>query len=235
MHAALSSPQSIHPSLWRGSQLAQGRERCLDTGHDALSAELPGSGWPRGTLIDLLVQQPGIGEIRLLQPALAALNARPIVMLQPPHLPNALAVANWGIAPHNLHLVEPTTVADALWAAEQVLRAGTCGMLLFWQPQIRTDALRRLHLAAQANDTVFFMIRPMTAASHASPAPLRLALTPAPDGISVKFVKRRGPARDEPLFVPLHPSLSKSHRHAPVDRRTPAPSIARSIPAYVVT
>ncbi|MCY0389880.1 translesion DNA synthesis-associated protein ImuA [Robbsia sp. Bb-Pol-6] len=234
MHKALSSPQTIHPSLWRGSQLAQGRERCVDTGHAGLSAELPGGGWPRGTLIDLLIQQPGIGEVRLLQPALATLRTRPIVLLQPPHVPNALAVANWGVPPDNFHRIETGSVADALWAAEQILRAGTCGMLLFWQPQIRNDALRRLHLAAQAGDTVFFMMRPMTAAPHASPAPLRLGLTPAFDGVSVRFIKRRGPARDEPLFVPLSPSLFKSHRHAPVDRRPSSVPVAGSISADVV-
>lgn len=234
MHTALSSPQSIHPSLWRGSQLARGAERCVDTGHAMLSAELPGGGWPRGTLIDLLIQQPGIGEVRLLQPVLAALHARPVVLLQPPHVPNALAVANWGVPPGNLHRIVTASVADALWAAEQILRAGTCGMLLFWQPQIRTDALRRLHLAAQAGDTVFFMMRPMTAAPHASPAPLRLGLTPAFDGVSVRFIKRRGPARDDPLFVPLSPSLFKSHRHAFVDRRPSSVPVAGSVSADVV-
>ncbi|MGI4856773.1 MAG: translesion DNA synthesis-associated protein ImuA [Janthinobacterium lividum] len=234
MHPALSSPQSIHPSLWRGSQLAYGCERCVDTGHAALSAELPGGGWPRGTLIDFLIQQPGIGEVRLLQPALATLSARPIILLQPPHVPNALAVANWGVPPDSLHRIETASVADALWAAEQILRADTCGMLLFWQPQIRTEALRRLHLAAQAGDTVFFMMRPLTAASHASPAPLRLALTPAFDGVGVRFIKRRGPALEEPLFVPLFPSLFKSYRHAPVDRRSSSVSVAGNVSADVV-
>jgi protein ImuA len=27
--------------------------RCVDTGHAALSAQLPGGGWPAGVLVDL--------------------------------------------------------------------------------------------------------------------------------------------------------------------------------------
>lgn len=89
----MASPEALHPSLWRASQLGQGATRCLDTGFAALSAQLPGGGWPSGSLIDLLVQQPGSGELRLLAPALAQLPGLPIVLLQPPHPPQALALA----------------------------------------------------------------------------------------------------------------------------------------------
>jgi len=37
-----------------------------------LDAELPGGGWPQGQLIELLHDDPGIGELSLLAPALAA-------------------------------------------------------------------------------------------------------------------------------------------------------------------
>ncbi|QKM51818.1 hypothetical protein B7760_05896 (plasmid) [Burkholderia glumae] len=62
MHPALAHPERIHPDLWRANQLAQAGARGIDTGHAALSAELPGGGWPRGCLVELLAQQPGIGE-----------------------------------------------------------------------------------------------------------------------------------------------------------------------------
>jgi hypothetical protein len=90
-----------------------------------------------------------------------------------------------------------------LWAAEQVLRSGSCGALLFWQTQIRSDSLRRLHLAAQSAETLFFMMRPMAAAQDASPAPLRLGLRPKTGGIEIEFVKRCGPQRNGPLFLPM--------------------------------
>jgi len=60
-----AAPEELHPSLWLASQLARAGTRCVDTGHPVLSKQLPGGGWPTGTLVDLLLQQPGIGEMRL--------------------------------------------------------------------------------------------------------------------------------------------------------------------------
>jgi protein ImuA len=139
--------EALHPSLWRASQLARSHTRCIDTGHPSLSNQLPGGGWPVGTMVDLLVQQAGIGEMRLLAPVLAQVAKRQIAILQPPHAPQALALAAMGIPPSAALWLRADRTADALWAAEQVLRSGSCGALLFWQTQIRSDSLRRLHLA----------------------------------------------------------------------------------------
>ena len=228
----IAAPEDLHPSLWRASQLAHGNTRCVDTGHPALSRQLPGGGWPTGTLIDLLLQQPGIGEMRLLRPALAAAASRRIVLLQPPHPPQALALAALGLAPSQLIWIRTSRSSDALWAAEQVLRSGSCGALLFWQNHARGETLRRLHLAAQSGETLFFMMRPLASAQDSSPAPLRLALRPAAGGLDIDFLTRRGPQRDAPLFLPLTPSLLQ--RHAPVDRPLPAPVTARGLQPELV-
>jgi protein ImuA len=108
-----------------------------------------------------------------------------------------------GIPPEAVLWLRAARTADALWAAEQVLRSGSCGALLFWQSQIRNESLRRLHLAAQAGETLFFMMRPIAAAQDPSAAPLRLALRPKAGGLEIEFVKRQGPRRDEPLFLPM--------------------------------
>ncbi len=229
---SLAAPEDLHPSLWRASQLAHATTRCIETGHPTLSAQLPGGGWPSGTLIDLLPQQAGIGELRLLRPALAAVARRRIVLLQPPHPPQALALAAMGLAPSQLVWIRSSRSSDALWAAEQVLRSGSCGALLMWQTHARGETLRRLHLAAQGGDSLFFMLRPLASAQDASPAPLRLALRPAAGGIEIGFVKRRGPQRDAPLFLPLTPSLLQ--RHATLDRAVPAPAPARSVQPELV-
>ena len=54
------------------------RPRCragLPTGYAALDRCLPGAGWPRQGLIEILSDQRGIGELQLLMPVLAALCA----------------------------------------------------------------------------------------------------------------------------------------------------------------
>jgi protein ImuA len=229
---SIRSPEDLHPALWRASQLAHSNARCIETGHPTLSSQLPGGGWPTGTLIDLLPQQCGIGELRLLRPALVKVAQRRIVLLQPPHAPQALALAAMGLAPSQLIWIRSSRSADALWAAEQVLRSGSCGALLFWQSHARGETLRRLHLAAQGGETLFFMLRPLAAAQDASPAPLRLSLRPAAGGLEIGFIKRRGPQRDAPLFLPLTPSLLQ--RHATLDRAPSAPAPARSVQPELV-
>jgi protein ImuA len=63
--------------LWRaratGSSAAAAVPAGLPTGYAALDRCLPGAGWPRQGLIEILADQRGIGELRLLLPALAAL------------------------------------------------------------------------------------------------------------------------------------------------------------------
>ncbi|MBO1113000.1 translesion DNA synthesis-associated protein ImuA [Bordetella petrii] len=229
-------PEHIHPALWRATQLARGAERGVPTGHAALSALLPGGGWPPGALVELLAPHPGVGEIRLLQPALAQLDSRQaIALVQPPHVPHLACWQGWRLAPRQLLWVAPERPADALWAAEQILKHGSCGALLCWLPAARPEALRRLHLAAQGGSTLCFALRPATAAQQASPALLRLALAPVPGGLSVHILKRRGPACAEPLhivFEPATPPVSAPPRHAPLDRRLPAlPAAGRRTPA----
>lgn len=227
------APEDLHPAIWRASQLARSSARCIDTGFPALSSQLGGTGWPTGTLVDLMVQQPGIGELRLLAPALAQVASRKVVLLQPPHVPQAISLAGLGIPPESALWVKSKTSGDALWAAEQVLRSASCGALLFWANHVRPESLRRLHLAAQAGETLFFVLRPLHAVQDSSPAPLRLALRPAEDGIEIEFVKRRGPQREAPMFLPLttyQPAMTPTRRRAPVPD-TVEPVVPADVPA----
>jgi protein ImuA len=231
----MQSPERIHPALWRATQLAQGAARTLPTGHAALSAELPDGGWPLGSLNELLVPHPGIGEIRLLRPALAQLETRrAIALVQPPHAPHIASWMSWRLDPRQLLWVAPEKPVDALWAAEQILKNGSCGALICWLPHVRPETLPRLHLPAQPSDLLFIAVRPSSAAQNATPAPLRLALAPAAGGLSVHILKRRGPACDTPLYVGLDTgaTIPVSPRHAPLDRRLPAlPAAGRTAPA----
>ncbi|NEX62819.1 translesion DNA synthesis-associated protein ImuA [Noviherbaspirillum galbum] len=229
--------------VWLASQMASYRTPVIPTGHAALDEELPNGGWPCSVLIELLLQDHGIGEMRLLRPALTALGRqRRIALIQPPYMPQVAAWTAWGLPADRLLRIQAERAADALWSAEQVLRNGSCGALLFWQTQVRAESLRRLHLAAQASETVFWLLRPLVGAQDASPSPLRLALHPAIGGIDVRIVKRRGPHAegtlrvdllDMPFFHPFPPT-SPVPRHAYLDRRAPAAAAARNDTASLV-
>jgi protein ImuA len=199
----VASIAAAFPQVWRANELGSYRRPTIPTGHATLDRELPEGGWPSGVLIELLTQQAGIGEMRLLQPALCRADSRAIALVQPPHPPQAAAWAVENFPVQRLVWVKSKCAADALWAAEQILRNRSCAAVVLWQTQVRTESLRRLHLAAQAGDAVFWLMRPLAAAKDTSPAPLRLALRPTAAGIRIDIVKHRGPHRDEPLMVPL--------------------------------
>lgn len=54
--SAKINPDDLHPSLWRASQLARNFARCVSTVHSSLDNQLPGGGWPMGSMTDLHVQ-----------------------------------------------------------------------------------------------------------------------------------------------------------------------------------
>jgi protein ImuA len=229
MNALPEDIESIHPALWRATQLARAKGRTVDTGYAALSDELPGGGWPLGTMTELLLQQAGIGEMRLLGPAMAAVsNKRPIALIAPQQIPNAHGYAYMGIDPGKLMWLKAAKSSDALWSAEQILRAGSCGALVLWQQHIRAESLRRLLLAAQTSEMLFVVVRPLARAQDSSPAPLRLSVRAAADGVVVELIKRKGPTAPAPIMVKLFPSPNLISEHRRVPRRTvevSAPSV----------
>ena len=208
--ASPSLPPSLHAFVWRAGQMGSARSPVTSTGYAALDRELPNQGWPQGGLIELLLQQGGIGEMRLLKPVLQSLGQRRIALLQPPHLPQIAAWCEWGLPPERLLWIRAKRHADVLWSAEQVLRNGSCGALLFWQDTLRHESLRRLQLAAQSSDMLCWLLRPLASATEASPAPLRIALRPLAGGVQIDVLKRRGP----PSAAPIHLYWSGSDERA---------------------
>jgi hypothetical protein len=181
---------------------AQGTVR---SGWPRLDACLPGGGWPLGTLVELLLPQAGIGELRLLLPALLSLLESPapgrerrwLAWIAPPHAPYPPALAQSGIRPERLLLVATDRTPERLWAAEQALRSGSCAAVLAWLDAVDARWLRRLKLAAESGSTLAVLFRPLGRRTEASPATLRLALEATPAGLDLWVLKSRGrgPAR----------------------------------------
>jgi len=233
------APPHAMRDVWRASELAICRSTTITTGHAAIDPELPNDGWPRSALVELLVQQHGIGEMQLLKPALVELASKQrVALVQPPFIPHSMACRAWHINERNVLWLRPQSSADALWATEQILKNGSCGGVILWQTNVRPESLRRLNLAAQSAETWLWLIRPLAAAADASPSPLRIALRPALGGISAEIVKRRGPHCDAPIFVPLL-DMPANHQNAETDhetdvKRAPATTAVRSFAAALV-
>ncbi|AKC87672.1 translesion DNA synthesis-associated protein ImuA [Pseudoxanthomonas suwonensis] len=191
--------------VWKGRPFAP-VPGAQPTGHAALDAALPGGGWPQAALSELLLPCDGIGELRLLWPTLARLSQAGgrIVLVAPPYLPYAPAWQAAGIDLRRLLVAGGAATAprDALWAAEQCLRSGSCAALLCWPLQADDRALRRLQVAAEAGAALAFATRPLAAARNPSPAALRIAIDAQP--AQLRVLKCRGglaPVRPIPWVV----------------------------------
>lgn len=164
--------------LWSAAGQAPGRSGEA-TGHAVLDAMLPGGGWPPASLLELLLPMDGVGELRLLLPTLVRLarQGRNLLMVAPPYLPYAPALAAAGLDLARLRVVHAEG-RDALWAAEQGLRSGAYGAVLCWPRGADDRALRRLAVAAGQGDALGFAFRPLRALQQPSPAALRLEVMP---------------------------------------------------------
>ena len=208
-----------HPAIWRGRSAA--RAEVLPTGCAAFDACLPGRGWPRTGLIEILVSRFGVGELYLLFPALAALTRRPAarwcVWVAPPLEPYAPALSAHGAVLERILVVRPSgdrAVSEGtpsggergnpqrgLWAFEQTLGSGASDIALAWATRSpRARAIRRLQLAAERGKSLGVLFRPLRAARESSAAVLRVVVEPiangkVADGARITLLKSRGGAR----------------------------------------
>jgi hypothetical protein len=230
------------PSVFRCGELPPGIEPGIPTGFAGLDAAIPGGGWPVGALTEVLCDTCGAGEVSLLLPALRWLTraadwrGRGLLLVDPPHLPYAPALAEAGIDLDLLAVVRPKAEEDALWAAEQALRSGAAGAVLLWARPVRgTDSaqryqrLRRLQLAAAAGGGIGIVFSATSAATLSTPAALRLSLSMTREGqLAVTLVKRRGLAQPKTLTLSARrlpmPYLAGGYtgRPAAVPQRTEA-------------
>jgi protein ImuA len=217
---ARPAPESLHPALWYGHQLGRLSAAAVASGFDALDAQLPGCGWPRRALTELLLPHPGIGEIRLLAPCLteAQRAGRLVMLFDPPAALSATALLQLGLGMEQLLVVQSRTRtvpgSDSLWAFEQALKSGHVGALVAWlPPRLRAERLRRLQLAAAGHDGAAFVLRELAAAQRPSAAPLRIGLRAGgPDRLVLRLLKRRGPPLEAPLVLDLPAVLSETAR-----------------------
>ncbi len=191
-----------NPRIWRGRSQAQTTPG-ISSGYPELDRQLPGGGWPRDALTEILVERYGIGELELLMPAIARLGREPdvaaideqpgwIAWVAPPFQPYPPALEQWRIDLSRLLIVRPRDAGEVLWSAEQALSSGTCAAVLLWPEQCDDQAGRRLQLAAEKGQSWAIAFRPMAASRSPSAAALRIALAATASGTRLSILKSRG-------------------------------------------
>jgi len=216
--SSLRRVEDFGDAVWHADALARATGATVASGHAVLDAQLPGGGWPVGGLSEILQSHSGQHEWRLLLPALVQPDLRgrasaPVVLVGAPHLPFGPGLLAQGLATRRLLCVRAATPVQRLWATEQALRCAEVSAVLAWLPQVRSDALRRLQIAALAHQKLLFVMRPAQAQLEASPAVLRLLVGTAPaadgawpDALQVQVLKRRGPPLAQTLVLMARPA-----------------------------
>src|SRR5580692_4680826 len=198
--------------VWRLKDASAAPARPVwSTGRSSLDARLPGGGWPTASLIEVLLDHTGLGEVQLFLPALvesqrASGDVPWLVWIAPPHEPYAPALAQQGIELSRLLIVRPDTATEALWAAEQALGSGVCAAVLLWLKGTDERWLRRLKLAAEAGGALGVLFRPDRHRFESSPAALRLLLTPGDEYPRLDIIKVQG-GRPGPVELEPSPSI----------------------------
>jgi protein ImuA len=223
----IADPETLHPSLWLGHQLARQGNSTASTGFRSLDAVLPGGGWPKQSLCELLLAHPGVGEVRLLAPVLSSAQGRPPIFFNPPMQLHAATLASFGVDLDQLLIIEPIDQRDTLWALEQALKSGHVGPVVAWlPPRLRAESIRRLQLAAHNHGDVAFVFREASVHDRPSASPLRLALhAGGADRLQVRVVKRRGPPVLEPVTLELPSALAAAAKRRSASA-VPAPQLS---------
>lgn len=201
---ALNQLLNTTPQLWKGRQPSHG-QRALSTGHACLDRQLPGNGWPRGAMTELMTRKPGMGEFSLLFPALADTGRQGqwVILVDPPWIPYPATLEGHGLLLKRLLLIRTGGGKKSLWACEQALRNGRGGAVLAWPEQASFGRLRRLQIAAESSSKLAFLFRPADARRESSPAALRMVLEPCNrNGIQIDILKCRGSRPARPVSIP---------------------------------
>ena len=231
--------------LWRASSLRDGGDlhghgSCSTgtaSGFPDLDRHLPDAGWPTSGVTELLCRHVGIGEFRLLAPALASLTRetqRWLIMVRPPYIPYPPALLQAGVDLERILICQPGNRRDYLWAIENALASGSCSGLLAWPGRIDSRQIRRLQVASREGRSWAVLFRHDREARQASPAELRIHLSPGQpyrdaSALSVRILKRRGGWESGNITLRFNDEL---HRPAPdfSEMLIPAASVASLAP-----
>ena len=232
--------------VWRAGELACASTPVVATGFAGLDLALPGGGWPRAGLTEVLLPQMGQHEWGLLLPALVATQkALPrswTVIAGGPHVPFAPPLGAQEFDMQRLLRVdaEKNDAPALLWATREALQCADVACVVAWLPGVHSAHLRRLQIAAHTHNKLLFVFRPLAARNESSPAPLRLILQAESNtsNLQVTVFKRRGPPMSAPVLIDTRPErlaafLNASQVHG--RRMRPSLPVLPKIPASTVT
>jgi len=165
-------------------------------------------GWPSSGLVELQPSALGIGELRLIFPALSFLagkaSARQSLQVW---LPGALQLMPQGLGgafTPNTVMLKALGSKESLWVLDTLLQSGVCSAVVCWLDALDSAQAKRLQIAAKESGTLVFCIRPAPKQDGSLPISMRMRLQPAENGLLLDVFKRQNAYAPEPFHVPLY-------------------------------
>ena len=222
--------------VWRGRAQGFRPQACVDTGYAGLNSELLGGGWPLSSFIEICQPTNQHAEWLLLLPALCRTTSGYIVLLNPPALPFAPALAHMGLDLERLLIVNTHNKADFLASFFELCRAQACDAVVAWQPRqvLSYSELRKCLLASADGLGLYVFYRPATQWRQSSPASLRLKVEVASSVLRVEVFKQKGLLQlssSRPVYIPFPDTWHKVLPHRALDEPVSRVEAATSSPA----
>jgi cell division inhibitor SulA len=182
-----------HLNAWERTE-TNGSSLVTATGIPVLDELLPGGGWPKAGLVEIIVPDEYTDAVALLMPAFIRLSrqGRWIVMVNPSYQARAHLFSEVGMDHASALQVNPHPGRSALWTAESMLRSGDCSVVMAW-PNCNTELMdKRLQKSAVHGKALGILIRYESLSMQPSGVNLRLKLEVEGEANAVYLVDSKG-------------------------------------------
>lgn len=174
----------------------------VSSGFAELDNTLAG-GWRNGVVMDILLDEADVAELKVLLPTLAQLSRqqeRWVLWVAPPEIPDDQVLELAGLDISRVLVVRTETISNRLATIERALSYGECSAVVAWPGAISESELNRLQIAAHKGRSYCYLMRDSESAITKASAVLRLKLTADGDGTGSELMRRQG-GWPQPRFV----------------------------------
>jgi cell division inhibitor SulA len=194
--------QLHHVNAWERTS-AIPASRITTSGIPALDGLLPGGGWPKVGLVELVVPDAQTDAMPLLLPALARISqqGRWITMVNPPHQARLQLCTAAEVNAARILQVNPHPGRSALWTMESMLRSRDCGVVMAWPPCYTELMGKRLQKAAALGRALGILCRQERQVTPVPGVDLRLRLEDNPAGTVVYRLNGQGVALSGAVLI----------------------------------
>ena len=164
--SALEKLQQLSRQIREMETAGRPDEERISSGCVAMDRYLPGGGYARGSMLELLRSHSGSGitSIALMIARQAIVDGKYLVLVDPQRQFYPPALKSLGIPMERVIVLQPTNHSDSIWGLAQVLRCTAVGAVIAEVGTLEDRVARKLQLAAEQGGGLGVFIRDARAA-----------------------------------------------------------------------